>query len=194
MSYLFRTCITLLLTSTLLAQYSANERLADFVISFVGAHPKEFNTTAFWQEPHACLADGADFATVDLNVQNNDTGVTMLHCTARLGDAELVEALLAAGADQTIIDSIFLYTPLHVAAANGHARVIDLLCAYGAPINQQDKNQQTALHHAATKGHVAACQALLAHGANKTSTDRFGKLAINYARARGYDAIVELLT
>jgi ankyrin repeat protein len=183
-----------LVTGTHLCASLANDRLENFVITFADAHPAAFNQADFWQELHAALVNGADLATIDLNIQNRDTGVTMLHCTARVGDVELVQALLDAGADQHLIDTIFYYTPLHFAALNGHAQVIDLLCSSGAHINTQDKNRQTAMHHAATKGHYAACQALIAHGASSTITDRFGKMAIDYARARGYDAIVELLS
>ena len=54
-----------------------------------------------------------------------------LHTAAFFGDAEAIEALLAAGAD-TGARTNYGDTPLHGAAVGGHAEVIEALLAAGA--------------------------------------------------------------
>ena len=57
-------------------------------------------------------------------------------------------------------------TPLDLAAANGHAVLVEMLLAVEA------KDGQTPLHVAVVKGHAAVVEMLLAGGAAKDTPDR----------------------
>lgn len=190
-----KSCLLIpLLFLSVLPAGATNEWLADFVERFVIAEPSEFNSQSFWTELYACLAAGQDLQAINCNMQHRYSGVTMLYCTARLGDIELVEALLKAGADQKIREYINLNTPLHAASEQGHLDVVKLLCTYEAPVNMQNKQGQTALHRAALKGDVALCKQLLSFGARSDIRDLYAKLPIQYAQAREYADVVALLT
>ena len=55
-------------------------------------------------------------------------------------------------------------SPLHLAAASGHAEVVEALLAAGAGIEVKEKGGVTPLHCAAASGHVAVVEKLLAAG------------------------------
>ena len=67
---------------------------------------------------------------VDLNNQDKD-GLTPLHYASRKGFAEVVQALLEAGADPSVPEN-YGFTPLHEAAENGRREVAQLLLGAGA--------------------------------------------------------------
>lgn len=52
-------------------------------------------------------------------------------------------------------------TPLHVAAAGGHAGAVRRLLSLGAEVDPCDSRGRTPLHHAAKQGRVAAAEALV---------------------------------
>src|SRR5207245_1955881 len=62
----------------------------------------------------------------DVNAPQGD-GVTALHWAARHGDADLVAALLAAGARARAGTRFGEYTPLHLAAERGSAPIVKAL-------------------------------------------------------------------
>lgn len=65
---------------------------------------------------------------------------TALHISSRLGDVESVSILLKNGAacDSSNSD---LYTPLHMAAKEGHDKVVEMLLE-----NKADKSLKTKVH------------------------------------------------
>src|SRR5437870_13415939 len=71
----------------------------------------------------AMLKQGAD-----VNAPQGD-GVTALHWAARQGDAELVSALITAGANVRTTTRLGGYTPLHLAAERGSAPIVKALIA-----------------------------------------------------------------
>ncbi|MEM1450377.1 MAG: ankyrin repeat domain-containing protein [Planctomycetota bacterium] len=78
------------------------------------------------------LADGAD--------PNGRSGETSLLCRAAAeGHAEIVRALLEAGADPSAPDSVrrpeLATTPLHAAAGSGHLACVEALLAAGADVH-----------------------------------------------------------
>ena len=94
-------------------------------------------------EPHPC------FAAMD----------KALWKAARGGDIDIVEILLAAGADVRTWDD----QPLRYAAVNGYADIVKLLLEYGADIHVY---RDSALRIAAIKGYFEIVKILLEYGAD----------------------------
>src|SRR6476620_7518778 len=64
----------------------------------------------------------------DVNAPQGD-GVTALHWAARHGDADLVTALVTAGANPRATTQFGSYTPLHLAAERGSVAITKALVA-----------------------------------------------------------------
>jgi ankyrin repeat protein len=129
---------------------------------------------------------------VDVNAPAGD-GATALHWAAYLDRADLVDLLLAAGANVNVANDLRI-TPLALAAANGNAAVIATLLRKGAAVNAASETGVTPLMEAARTGRVDAVRALLAGGAdvNARETDR-GQTALMWAVARRHPAVVKVL-
>lgn len=124
------------------------------------------------------LASGA----VQPNAQRND-GNTALHLAAHGGHAELVAALLHAGARA---DSINLkeQTPVHAAVASKRSGVLQQLLRYFSPhgavegcaldLDRADAAACAPLHTAAATGHSESVACLLKAGASTTVLDHRG--------------------
>jgi len=65
-----------------------------------------------------------------------------------------------------------LCTPLHVASANGHLIISELLIQYGAHVDTRDHNQDTPLHLASDHGQLEIVYLLLTSGSNVNSQGR----------------------
>ncbi|KAL8716949.1 MAG: hypothetical protein Q9225_005767, partial [Loekoesia sp. 1 TL-2023] len=102
-------------------------------------------------------------AGVDLDYQD-DQGETALHLAARFGHVECAKALLNGSATQTanveIAESVFGWTPLFVASVEGHVRIVELLVAAGANLENADTSGWTAQEHAALRGHIDIAEKL----------------------------------
>ncbi|KAI0111099.1 hypothetical protein GGR51DRAFT_547299 [Nemania sp. FL0031] len=91
-----------------------------------------------------------------------------------IGDLDVVEKLLAAGADVDLLRAGADVnatnhnggTTLYLAAFNGHLDIVKQLLAAGADVNSTTMNGSTALHIAAFKGHLGILQQLLDAGAD----------------------------
>lgn len=84
------------------------------------------------------------------------------------------------------------YTPLHLAAWNGHLKVVEFL-KDKAKLDATSKDGQTPLHVAAQWGHLDVVKALARHKADIFAKDHQNGLAIHYAARKGHDQLVEYL-
>lgn len=94
-------------------------------------------------------------------------GNTALGLAAANGDADIVEALLEAGADLNQGDGRNEEPPLYLAAANGRTRVVEKLLHAGAALKREDNNVgYAALTEAADWGDIEMVRMLLDAGAD----------------------------
>jgi ankyrin repeat protein len=107
----------------------------------------------------------------DVNAPQGD-GVTALHWAARHGDAELLTALLAAGANARAATRLGAYTPLHLAAERGSAAIVKALLGAGAVVDARTSTGATPLMLAAAAGDTAAIAALVDKGADVNAAER----------------------
>ncbi|AEO71495.1 92e4c9ee-7a10-4609-b83e-85c30042bac6 [Thermothielavioides terrestris] len=118
-------------------------------------------------------------AGVDINWQDKG-GETALHIAARFGHDECARVLLKGTAEQKanleLTEKSFAWTPLHIAAVDGHLSVAQLLVDAGADVDKLDSSGWTAKEHAALRGHLDIANLLAAHsreaeGAGTSSSD-----------------------
>ena len=85
-------------------------------------------------------------------------------------------------------------TPLHHAAAHGHAPSVALLARAGADAHRADASGWTPLFWAAVHGHRATCLLLVDElGAAPAPRDCWLATPAQWARARGHDALADVL-
>ncbi len=91
---------------------------------------------------------------------------TPLHVAGRSGEAEVVQALLEAGADPHA-ESSSGATPLHLAAQAGNAAAVAALLDHGADVNARERTWgQTPLMFAAASNRLGPVNVLMERGAD----------------------------
>jgi uncharacterized protein len=120
-------------------------------------------------------------------------GSTALHWAAQRDNVEMVEILLAAGANARTANR-YNVTPLALAAMNGNAAIIERLLKAGAEANGSSEEGQTHLMTAALNGKADAVKLLLAHGADVNAKEPLrGQTALMWAAAEGNAEAVKVL-
>lgn len=119
---------------------------------------------------------------------------TFLMLAVRENQPEIVNALLAAGADAKGVSPEQQYGILHVAVQSGRADMIPALLAAGADPLHMAANGATALHDAVWNGDVAAVRALLPayKSCNFIPSESGQPAPLGMAVSRGNAAIVTL--
>ncbi len=110
----------------------------------------------------------------DPNAMDEDPGYTALHYLAAAPHydnpakekllAACAQSLLKAGAKPDIHSPARDYTPLHLAAANNHVILAEVLLARKADVNARGDKGMTPMSIAASKGSVDMVECLLKHG------------------------------
>lgn len=92
-------------------------------------------------------------------------GTTPLERAADVGFKDIVELLIAKGADVNAKDN-WNWTPLH-SAVYGHKDIVELLITEGANVNARDGASRTPLWYAKDEGNAEIVELLRKHGAKE---------------------------
>ena len=99
-----------------------------------------------------------------------------LYAAASNGESRATAVrFIEGGSDVNQANSSTGWTPLQVAAANGHSKMCQTLIEHGANVNVQDRNGMTPLHLANAGGHTKTTGVLRAAGADTTIRNNVGK-------------------
>jgi ankyrin repeat protein len=129
---------------------------------------------------------------INVNAPEAD-GATALAWAAYRDDAEVVQALIAAGANVNAANDLGI-TALALASANVDSPVAERLLAAGANPNSMSAAGETPLMIAARVGNVRAVEALLAKGAMPDLKERARQqTALMWAAAEGHSEVIQRL-
>ena len=110
----------------------------------------------------------------------------------------MLKLALAGGTNPKAITSPYNGTALIAAAHLGHAEVVRVLIAAGAPLDHVNNLGWTALMESivlgnGVKAHTDTLEALVKAGANVNLADRAGATPLRLAKGRGYTEMVRIL-
>ncbi|KFY09023.1 hypothetical protein V492_05691 [Pseudogymnoascus sp. VKM F-4246] len=121
------------------------------------------------------------------------TALQLAVAASRPKAIEVVDRLLAAGANTNEAASNEGLTALQEAARNGNIYIVDILLRAGAAVNGISSYRGTALQAAAKYGHVTIVEMLLAAGAEVDGHVGGGSTALQAAAKYDHVTIVEML-
>jgi ankyrin repeat protein len=142
------------------------------------------------------IAAGADVNEKSPVLVNGNDGQTPLLVACFLGHAEIVRALLEAGANPRINDYLLKATPVHKAAYAGRPEALLALREQGGgEINAQGPyNGYTAIHDAVWHGHPDALAVVLEWPGARLDLRGFdGRTAEELARDLGYTEMADMI-
>lgn len=113
-----------------------------------------------------------------------DQGYTVLHAAAAAGHADVVDLLVARGADPNVIGRDGL-TPLHLAAHQGYTASVRALLERGARLEARSATGATPLGLAAAECQRNAVSLLLTRNAKVDASDTSGQTPLHRAAAKG---------
>ena len=130
----------------------------------------------------------------DVNAAQGD-GMTALHWAAELGDAEMAEMLVFAGANVEAETRVGHYTPLHIACRNGSVGVAEVLLKAGSNVMARTMPAgSTPLHLAAASGSADIVRSLASRGAEVNAKDHeWEQTPLIFASAQNRVAAIQAL-
>jgi uncharacterized protein len=129
---------------------------------------------------------------IDVNVPEID-GTTALHWAVHHDDVDLVDRLIAAGANVKATNQ-YGVTPLAEAAVVGNVTVLGKLLNAGADINAANDEGQTALMAVSRTGNVEAAQLLIGRGADVNAAEKWrGQTALMWTAAECLPEMAKVL-
>lgn len=176
---------------------AASNGSLDLVKALVRAGANVNNRASDGDTPLFVAARNGQTDVCDYLIKKGASDLDFALCVAAaMGNTEICKMLMSAGASPEVSHYIIRWTPLHVAANNGHASVIKELIAHGAATECIDTNGNTPLCLAILNGHVDACKELLQNGANVNYVRRStGWTPLHIAASVGntdiYDVLVQ---
>jgi len=130
---------------------------------------------------------------VDVNELDANQDAPLIIAAYR-GYIDIVQRLLAAGADVTAVDPGMKATALHAAAYAGHTEAAKLLIQYHIDINKQGPyNGYTALHDAVWQGNTETVKLLIEAGADLTLKSNTGETPLALAKSNRHPEIAALI-
>lgn len=154
-----------------------------------------------------------DYGT-NVDTQNGE-GQTPLHIAAAEGDEALLKYFYGVRASASIADNqgestaaeknpcwdfhfsllpLTDRTPMHLAAENGHAHVIEILAdKFKASIFERTKDGSTLMHIASLNGHAECATMLFKKGVYLHMPNKDGARSIHTAAAYGHTGIINTL-
>ncbi|KAJ7977476.1 putative Ankyrin repeat family protein [Quillaja saponaria] len=119
---------------------------------------------------------------------------SVLHEAAAMNRVDLMEVLFAgySDMDMNLADSDGR-TPIHVAAVQGHVKVIEFCLSIGGNPDTVDRKGWTPLHYAASEGYLEAVRCLLNCSNAKYVVNKDGKTAFSLAVDNGHSHLLDLL-
>ena len=130
-------------------------------------------------------------ARADVNRPESD-GTTALHWAVRLNSLDVVDLLIAAGAD-VMVANTFNVTPLSLAATNGNPVMIERLLEAGADPNATTTESDAVILTAARTGQADAIRMFIAHGTDVNVTQEDGQTPLMWATAEGHVEAMQVL-
>lgn len=85
---------------------------------------------------------------------------TALYIASKLNFKDLVHFLLLSGADTELGESVFGWTPIFAAAAEGYKEIVEELKEFGAMYNLVDDSGWLPMEHASLRGHLVVADLL----------------------------------
>lgn len=120
-------------------------------------------------------------------------GQTALHIASAEGDETLVKYFYGVRASASITDHQDR-TPMHLAAENGHASIIELLAdKFKASIFERTKDGSTLMHIASLNGHSECATMLFKKGVYLHMPNKRGARSIHTAARYGHVGIISTL-
>ncbi|KDO18723.1 hypothetical protein SPRG_15513 [Saprolegnia parasitica CBS 223.65] len=125
----------------------------------------------------------------------SDHGHTALYLAAMLGSVEILQLLVAHGANVAhIVETPVPTTAVAMASVQGHAAAVRYLLEMGAPIDIPDANGATALFCACELGNIEFVRALVEHtDCDINAADNDGNTPLHAACWHGFTDVVSYL-
>jgi ankyrin repeat protein len=171
----------------------AFQKLRHFWRPDVCADPRAAEMTNRVNNAWQILQDPASRVAYDGQLKSHEEYEARLQDSIRSGDLSEVEARIQADPELLQCTDPNGFTPLHLAAAYGHPRIVKLLLDHKADLVAQSNEGWTCLHAAAYGGNVDAVNLLVAQKSDVDALTAGGRTPLHYAAAYGHTKVVEVL-